>query len=162
MSDGYDLIVIGAGMAGLAAADKAAVAGWRVAIVDELPYGGTCALRGCDPKKILRRGAEIVDAARLLHGKGIDADGLAINWADLMKHKRGFTDPVPDSAERGLAAHGVETLHGTAAFTGTNTLEIDGERYEARHFLVATGARPRPLEIPGAEHLIDSTDFLNL
>jgi glutathione reductase (NADPH) len=162
VSGSYDLIVIGAGMAGQASADKAAVEGWRVAIVDELPYGGTCALRGCDPKKILRRGAEIIDAARLLHGKGIDANGLAINWADLMKHKRGFTDPVPDNAERGLAAHGVETLHGTAVFTGTNTLEINGTGYEARHFLVATGAHPRPLEIPGAEHLIDSTDFLNL
>jgi len=162
VNDSYDLIVIGAGMAGLASADKAAVAGWRVAIVDELPYGGTCALRGCDPKKILRRGAEIVDAARLLHGKGIDGNGLAINWADLMKHKSGFTDPVPDNAERGLAAHGVETLHGTAVFTGTNTLEIDGAPFEARQFLIATGAHPRPLEIPGDEHLIDSTDFLNL
>lgn len=162
MTDTYDLIVIGAGMAGLASANKATAEGWRVAIVDELPYGGTCALRGCDPKKILRRGAEIVDAARLLHGKGIDADGLAINWADLMKHKRGFTDPVPANAERGLAAHGVETLHGSAVFAGTNTLEIDGARYESRHFLIATGAHPRPLEISGAEHLIDSTDFLNL
>ncbi len=162
MTDSYDLLVIGAGMAGLASADKAAAGGWRVAIVDELPFGGTCALRGCDPKKILRRGAEIIDAARLLHGKGIDADGLAINWADLMKHKRGFTDPVPANAERGLARHGVDTLHGTAVFTGTNTLEIDGARYEARHVLIATGAHPRPLEIPGVEHLIDSTDFLNL
>jgi glutathione reductase (NADPH) len=162
VTDTYDLIVIGAGMAGLASASKAAAEGWRVAIVDELPYGGTCALRGCDPKKILRRGAEIVDAARLLQGKGIDANGLAINWADLMKHKRGFTDPVPANAERGLAAHGVETLHGTAVFTGPNTLEIDGARYESRRFLIATGAHPRPLEIPGAEHLIDSTEFLNL
>lgn len=158
----YDLIVIGAGMAGLASANKAAAEGWRVAIVDELPYGGTCALRGCDPKKILRRGAEIIDAARLLQGKGIDANGLAINWADLMKHKRGFTDPVPENAERGLVAHGVETLHGNAVFTGTNTLEVDGAPYESRHFLIATGAHPRPLEIPGAEHPIDSTDFLNL
>jgi glutathione reductase (NADPH) len=162
VTDTYDLIVIGAGMAGLASASKAAAEGWRVAIVDELPYGGTCALRGCDPKKILRRGAEIVDAARLLQGKGIDANGLAINWADLMKHKRGFTDPVPANAERGLAAHGVETLHGTAVFTGPNTLEIDGARYESRRFLIATGAHPRPLERPGAEQLIDSTEFLNL
>ena len=66
MNEKYDLIVIGAGMAGVAAANKCGAAGWRVAIVDALPYGGTCALRGCDPKKILRRGAEIVDAARLL------------------------------------------------------------------------------------------------
>jgi glutathione reductase (NADPH) len=158
----YDLIVIGAGMAGLASANKAAGEGWRVAIVDELPYGGTCALRGCDPKKILRRGAEIIDAARLLQGKGIDANGLAINWADLMKHKRGFTDPAPDNAERGLAAHGVDTLHGAAVFTGTNTLEVAGRSHESRHFLIATGAHPRPLELSGDEHLIDSTDFLNL
>ena len=63
MTARYDLIVLGAGMAGISAANKAAGAGWRTAIVDELPYGGTCALRGCDPKKILRRGAEIIDAA---------------------------------------------------------------------------------------------------
>ena len=71
MVPGYDLMVIGAGMAGVAAANKCASAGWRVAIVDALPYGGTCALRGCDPKKILRRGAEIIGSARLMRGKGI-------------------------------------------------------------------------------------------
>ncbi|HET9689874.1 MAG TPA: FAD-dependent oxidoreductase, partial [Acidimicrobiales bacterium] len=108
MSDAYDLIVVGAGMAGAAAANKCASAGWRVAIVDELPYGGTCALRGCDPKKILRRGAEIIDSARLMRGKGIDDDGLSINWADLMRHKHGFTDPVPHSMEAGLQRNGVD------------------------------------------------------
>lgn len=164
MSDNaaYDLIVIGAGMAGNAAANKCASSGWRVAIVDELPYGGTCALRGCDPKKILRRGAEIIDSARLLDGKGIDAEGLHINWADLMKHKLGFTEPVPANMERGLAGNGVDTLHGTAVFTGADSVDIDGVGYTAKHFLIATGARPRPLDFPGAEHLIDSTAFLDL
>ncbi|CAN5461445.1 NAD(P)/FAD-dependent oxidoreductase [soil metagenome] len=162
MSDSYDLIVIGAGMAGVNAANKCGAAGWRVAIVDELPYGGTCALRGCDPKKILRRGAEIIDAARLLQGKGIDAGSLTINWADLMRHKRGFTDPVPENMERGLERNGVETLNGTATFTGPHQLEIDVRPVTAERFLLATGARPRPLDIPGAEHLIDSTDFLHL
>jgi len=95
MSQSYDLIVIGAGMAGVAAANKCAAKKWSVAIVDSLPYGGTCALRGCDPKKILRRGAEIIDNARLMRGKGIDDADLSINWPDLMKHKHGFTDPVP-------------------------------------------------------------------
>jgi glutathione reductase (NADPH) len=162
MSRRYDLIVIGAGMAGVAAANKCAAQGWSVAIVDALPYGGTCALRGCDPKKILRRGAEIIDSARLMRGKGIDDDGLAINWADLMKHKHGFTGPVPRNMEDGLADNGVATLHGHARFSGTNTLEIQGDRYEAAHFLMATGARPRPLHFTGHEHLIDSTDFLDL
>lgn len=162
MNETYDLIVIGAGMAGVAAANKCGAAGWRVAIVDALPYGGTCALRGCDPKKILRRGAEIVDAARLLDGKGIDPSGLAINWSDLMAHKRGFTDPVPDKMEKGLKGNGVEMLHGAARFTGTNTLEVDGKPYESQRFLVATGAIPKPVTFAGADLMIDSTGFLNL
>ena len=149
-------------MAGTSAARKCASAGWRVAIVDALPYGGTCALRGCDPKKILRRGAEIIDAAHLLRGKGVDAEGLAINWSDLMAHKRGFTDPVPDNLESDLGRSGVETLHGTASFTGPNHLTIDGTSYETRHTLITTGARPRTLGIDGEHHLIDSTDFLEL
>lgn len=162
MSNTYDLIVIGAGMAGVAAANKCGAAGWRVAIVDALPYGGTCALRGCDPKKILRRGAEIVEAARLLDGKGIDPEGLAINWSDLMAHKRGFTDPVPNKMEKGLKGNGVDTLHGAARFTGTNTVEVDGKAYEARRFLIAAGAIPRPVTFAGAGLMIDSTEFLNL
>ena len=162
MTDPYDLIVIGAGMAGAAAAHKCASEGWRVAIVDELPYGGTCALRGCDPKKILRRGAEIIDGARLMRGKGIDDSGLSINWADLMKHKRGFTDPVPGNMEANLSRDGVETLHGTATFETANRLVVNDRALESRHFLIATGARPRPMDFPGDEFLIDSTDFLDL
>jgi glutathione reductase (NADPH) len=158
----YDLIVIGAGMAGSAAAEKCARAGWRVAIVDDLPYGGTCALRGCDPKKILRRGAEVVDAAHLLTGKGIDPAGLRIDWRALSAHMHGFTDPVPANMEAGLSRHGVDTLHGTARFTGPDRLDIDDTRHQFRYALIATGARPRPLDFPGAEHLIDSTGFLYL
>ena len=162
MSESYDLMVIGAGMAGVAAATKCAAAGWRVAIVDALPYGGTCALRGCDPKKILRRGAEIIDSARLMRGKGIYDTGLTISWGELMAHKHGFTDPVPQSMEDNLTDHGVNTLHGHARFTGPTRVEVDGTGFDAQRVLVATGARPRPLEFPGHEHLIDSTDFLDL
>lgn len=162
MSTEHDLIVIGAGMAGLAAANKCASKGWDVAIVDALPYGGTCALRGCDSKKILRRGAEIIDSARLMRGKGIDEGQLSINWTDLMRHKHGFTDPVPHNIEASLARNGVATLHGDARFTGANRIEISGRTYTARHFLIATGARARPLDFPGHEHLIDSTEFLDL
>lgn len=162
MTKHYDLIVIGAGMAGVSTANKCAAQDWDVAIVDALPYGGTCALRGCDPKKILRRAAEIIDSARLMRGKGIDPGDLTINWADLMKHKHGFTDPVPQNMEQGLTGNGVTTLHGEAKFAGANRLEIAGTAYAAGHFLIAAGARPRPLDFPGHEHLIDSTDFLDL
>ena len=163
MTETKDLVVIGAGMAGIAAANKCAASGWRVAIVDELPYGGTCALRGCDPKKMLRRGAEIIDAANLMHGRGIKAGGLAIDWAGLMAHKRSFTDNVPAKMEAGLEKNGVETLHGRARFVNDNTLELaGGERLQGRHILIATGAAPRHLGFAGAELMIDSTEFLEL
>lgn len=162
MSDRFDLVVIGAGMAAVSAASKCAAAGWSVAVVDELPYGGTCALRGCDPKKILRRGAEIVEAARLMRGNGIDDAGLRVDWGELVAFKRRFTDATPPRIEDGLRRNGVTTLHGTARFTGPDSVEVAGRRLEARHFLIATGARPRPLAVPGAGHLTDSTRFMEL
>lgn len=162
MTDTLDLIVIGAGMAGVAAARKCSQAGWTVAIVDELPYGGTCALRGCDPKKMLRAGAEAVEAARRLEGKGVTGE-TRIDWPALMKHKESFTDPVPESMESGLQEAGVQTLHGRARFTAKDRVKIEGHGEVAfRHALIATGAKPRLLEFPGAKKLIDSTDFLNL
>ncbi|MBC7518174.1 MAG: NAD(P)/FAD-dependent oxidoreductase [Microbacteriaceae bacterium] len=162
MSKEYDLLVIGAGMAGTTAANKCAITGWRVGIVDALPYGGTCALRGCDPKKILRRGAEVIDAAHRMRDKGIAENGLSMDWSALMRHKRGFTDGVPQGMEDELIGNGVTTFHGNARFTGPNQLEIDGTEHRAKRFLIAAGARPRPLSFPGHELLIDSTDFLNL
>ncbi len=162
MTKSYDLIVIGVGMVGLNAAKKCASEGWTVAVVDELPYGGTCALRGCDPKKMLRRGAEVIDAARLMRGKGIEDDGLRVNWADLVAHKNTFTDKMPGRIEGGLDDSGVETLHGSVRFVDTNALEVGGDRLEANHILIATGAEPRPLDISGAEHLTDSTGFMEL
>jgi glutathione reductase (NADPH) len=162
VNEEYDLFVIGAGMAGTTAANKCAAQGWRVGIVDALPYGGTCALRGCDPKKILRRGAEVMDAARLMQDKGIIEGGMSIDWSALMRHKRGFTDAVPQGMEDELTGNGVTTFHGGARFTGPNQLEIDGTGHRAKRFLIATGARPRPLGFPGHEYLIDSTDFLDL
>ncbi len=158
-----DLVVIGVGMAGNTTANKCAAAGWSVAVIDELPYGGTCALRGCDPKKMLRRGAEIIDAARLMRSKGIDENGLAINWSDLMAHKRTFTDIMPGRIESGLQKKGVETVHGAARFVNEHTIELEGgDRLQAGKFLIATGAKPRPVSEPGGEHLVDNAAFLEL
>lgn len=162
MAQSFDLIVIGVGTAASTAANKCAKAGWSVAVVDELPYGGTCALRGCDPKKILRRGAEIVSAAQLMRGKGIDEGTLKINWADLVAYKRSFTEKMPDAIENGLQKNTVTTLHGAARFTGPNQVAVDGKQMEGRHILVASGAKPAPLPIPGSDHLIDSTEFMEL
>lgn len=157
----FDLIVIGAGTGGNGVARMTAAAGWKVAVVDHLPYGGTCALRGCDPKKMLIAVTEGVDWARNLEGKGLAAE-TSVEWAEMIAFKRSFTDAMPGRIEAGLKKAGITTLHGQARFTGPNTIEVDGETLTARHFHLATGARPMTLNIPGEELLITSTDFLEL
>lgn len=157
----FDVIVVGAGMAGLAAARKAASAGRRVAIVDSRPYGGTCALRGCDPKKVLVGAADVVDAQRRLRGYGV-AGEAHIDWPALMAFKRTFTEPVPERLEKSLDGLGVETLHGPVRFADAETVEVGGERFTAERLLIATGAKPRPLDIPGEDLVATSSDFLDL
>jgi pyruvate/2-oxoglutarate dehydrogenase complex dihydrolipoamide dehydrogenase (E3) component len=68
----YDLVVIGTGIAAQTASTRVRAAGRSVAVIDHRPFGGTCALRGCDPKKMLISGAEVVDFARRMHGRGVD------------------------------------------------------------------------------------------
>ena len=162
MSGTFDLIVVGTGAAASTVANRCRAAGWSVAIIDELPYGGTCQLRGCDPKKVLRRGAEVVDAARLLRGKGIADPGLRIDWPSLMRFKRSFTDPVPANKKKAFADKGIVTLKGTARFVAEDAIEVGGEQLEARHVVIASGAEPVPLPIEGAEHVTTSDRFLEL
>ncbi|MBO6940570.1 MAG: NAD(P)/FAD-dependent oxidoreductase [Deltaproteobacteria bacterium] len=161
MTDHFDLIVIGGGTGGNGVARMAAAAGWSVASVDCLPFGGTCALRGCDPKKMLIAVTEGVEWASNMAGKGLLADAQ-VDWSDMMAFKRSFTEAMPDRIESGLEKVGVTTLHGQARFTGPDRIEVNGEVLRATHFHIATGARPMTLDIPGEEHLTTSTEFLEL
>jgi len=94
----FDLIVIGTGVAASTVAWKCHSAGWKTAIIDSRPFGGTCALRGCDPKKILVGVAELIDWNQRMQNKGVRNEGrrnLDKDWKDLMQFKRTFTEPVP-------------------------------------------------------------------
>ncbi|KDB03106.1 regulatory protein, partial [Defluviimonas sp. 20V17] len=161
MTQEFDLIVIGGGTGGNGVARKVACAGWKVASVDCRPHGGTCALRGCDPKKMLVAVTEGVEWGRAMAGKGLTGD-LSVRWPEMMTFKRSFTDVMPERIEHGLDKSGVTVLHGTARFTGPDTLEVDGKPLRAKHFHIATGARPMTLDIPGEDALLTSTDFLEL
>ena len=99
----FDLIVIGTGTAASTTASECRSAGWSVAIIDSLPFGGTCALRGCDPKKVLVEAAKIIDSNQRHENKGIiGSEGVHIKWSDLIRFKRTFTDPFPKHREYGL------------------------------------------------------------
>ncbi|HKB46834.1 MAG TPA: hypothetical protein VKC57_03995, partial [Ktedonobacterales bacterium] len=95
MPTAVDLIVLGTGAAAQSVAYPCREAGWSVAIVDCRPYGGTCQLRGCDPKKVLVGVADALASSRRLEGKSIAAADLRIAWPDLQRFKRTFTDPAP-------------------------------------------------------------------
>jgi glutathione reductase (NADPH) len=157
----YDLVIIGSGTAAQVASARIKSAGWNVAIVDHRPFGGTCVLRGCDPKKMLISGAEAIDAFRRMHGRGVEGE-LRIEWRELMAFKRTFTDPVPRHQEENLARRGIDAFHGPARFTGLDSVTAAGENLKARYILIASGARPAPLNLPGEDLLITSEQFLEL
>lgn len=161
MAKQYDLVVIGTGTAAMVAAMQVRAAGWRVAVTDCRPFGGTCALRGCDPKKLLIGGATAIDHVRRMQGKGVAGD-TRLDWADLMAFKRAFTDPVPAKHEQRYHDKGIDTYHGRARFMGHNTIEVGDERLDAKHVLIASGAEPVKLHIPGEEHLVTNEGFLAL
>jgi glutathione reductase (NADPH) len=162
MHKSFDLVVIGTGSAAGTVAGQCRAAGWTVAIVDSRPFGGTCELRGCDPKKVLVGTGEVLDWLRRMHGKGVEAEQARVDWPALMRFKRTFTDPVPKSREEGFAAAGIQPFHGRARFAGPNTLSVGADVLEGRHIVVASGARPAPLGIPGEELIAYSEGFLEM
>jgi glutathione reductase (NADPH) len=90
------------------------------------------------------------------------AGNVHIEWPQLMAFKRTFTDPVPDKMDQRYHDKGIDTYHGRARFTGRNSVDIEGQAIDARHILLATGAEPVRLGIPGEQYLIDNTGFLAL
>src|SRR3989449_8539620 len=158
----FDLIVIGTGAAGSNVAYSCRKAGWRVAIVDSRPFGGTCQLRGCDPKKVLVGVSELVDWSQRMQGRGVSAPALSINWPELIRFKRTFTDPAPHENEQAFAQAGILARHGRAHFVDRTSVEVEGETVVGRHVVIAGGARHATLGIPGENLLTTSTQFLEL
>ncbi|GAB4053850.1 dihydrolipoyl dehydrogenase family protein [Spirosoma litoris] len=157
----FDVIVIGTGSAGKTVAEAVRQAGKTVGIIDKLPFGGTCSQRGCDPKKVLVGAAEVIARSEQLVGKGIKAKA-AINWPDLIQFKKTFTEPIPDRTEKQFADEGIISFHGAATFLSTNTIRVGENELRATHIVIATGQRPKILNIPGEELLTNSTGFMEL
>ncbi|PWU03801.1 MAG: NAD(P)/FAD-dependent oxidoreductase, partial [Terriglobia bacterium] len=162
MAEHFDLVVVGTGSAGSSVAHPCREAGWSVAVVDDQPLGGTCANRGCDPKKVLVGAGDVVDWARRMSDHGVRGQDVRIDWPELMRFKRTFTEPVPANREQGYLKAGIRVFHGTARFTAPDAMEIGGAALTASHFVIAAGAAPARLGIRGEDLLIHSDQFLEL
>ena len=161
MSD-YDVVVIGTGTAGQTAAYELKAKGLTVAVVEKSATpGGICALAGCQAKKWFYEAAEIAAKAHHLDGKGI-VSAPQIAWADLLREKNKFTNPIPESTLSGLEKSGIETIAGVGRFLDDHSLDVDGRKISARFFIIASGARPMALPIKGSEHVMTSDQFLEL
>src|SRR5258708_34223021 len=91
----FDVIVIGTGEAARPVAYTCREAGRSVAVIDSLPFGGTCELRGCDPKKVLVGVSELIDWSQRMQGKGASAPAMSFDWSDRIRFKRTFTNRAP-------------------------------------------------------------------
>lgn len=157
----YDVVIIGSGASGTTVAFEAQAAGLKVAIVEERSWGGTCVLRGCDPKKVLVGAAEARNLSTRLRGKGIK-EAATISWTDLMAFKETFVEDVPESRLESFHEAGIETFFGPASFQNENTLQVGNDILSAKKIVIATGATPNTLKVEGQEHIQTSDDFLSL
>jgi glutathione reductase (NADPH) len=157
----YDVVVIGAGNAGQAAASVCAAAKKRVCIVEARDVGGTCPLRGCVPKKVLVAAAETMDVIARAHEQGVHVENARIDWPALAAKKESVIAGTSASMEKDLRKKGIDLVHGRARFVARDVVEVEGRRIEGKAFVVATGSKPRTLGFAGNDRLITSDDVLD-
>jgi len=160
-TDGYDVLILGGGNAGMGVTVPTRAAGLSVAMVEARDLGGTCPNRGCTPKKVLVAAGHALHEIERAHAHCISVSAPRLDWAALIDREKRMISHIPGALGRLMADRGVEVIRGRAAFAGPNAVRVDDRVIEARHIVIATGSKPRPLPMPGADHLITSDDVLN-
>jgi pyruvate/2-oxoglutarate dehydrogenase complex dihydrolipoamide dehydrogenase (E3) component len=155
----YDLAVIGAGSAGLSVAAAAAQFGQSVVLFEKSEMGGECLNTGCIPSKALLAAAKAAHAHRSSASLGIAAHEPAVSFAKVMEHvERVIASIAPQDSQSRFEGLGVKVVRATAHFTGRSVLEANGERFEARRIVIATGSRAL---VPAITGLVDVAYFTN-
>ncbi|BEV35689.1 glutathione-disulfide reductase [Synechococcus sp. M16CYN] len=169
MESPFDLVVLGAGSGGLAAAKRASRYGAKVAIVEGDRVGGTCVIRGCVPKKLLVYGAQARHQLRDGSAYGLTLGTVRSDVSELFRRVRAEVDRLNALHLDFLDKAGVELVTGWGQFMDPNTIGISVERggaverqLSAAKFLIAVGGRPVRPEIPGIEYTWVSDDIFKL
>jgi len=157
-----DLFIIGAGSGGVRAARFAGQYGAKVIVAENKRLGGTCVNLGCVPKKMLVYGASYADDFSDAAAYGWATGPREFSWSTLIANKdrqiawlNGYYDRLLDQSE-------AKVVQGSARFVDSHTVDVAGERYTAKHILIATGGEPQLPDIPGAERAISSDEAFGL
>jgi glutathione reductase (NADPH) len=158
----FDLISIGGGSGGLACAQRAAEYGAKTAVIEPQRLGGTCVNVGCVPKKIMWNASGVALSVHDASDYGFDVKAGESDWALLKRKRDAYVLRLNGIYERNLAAKGVAYVRGAARFLDARTLEVNGQRFSARHIVIATGGKPTLPNLRGAELGISSDGFFDL
>ena len=156
----FDLLIIGAGPGGYEMAAEAAARGLSVGLVERDQLGGTCLNRGCIPTKALCRHAEVVSLMQEAALWGVNIDSPTFDYTTVFQRKEAVVSQLREGVEMLMKAPGITLIHGEARIKDSHTIEVNGEEYEARNLIIATGSAPRGLPIEGAHLAMTSDDIL--
>jgi glutathione reductase (NADPH) len=162
MGEKFDLVVIGGGSGGLAAAQRAAEYGARAVLIESGRLGGTCVNVGCVPKKIMWNAAELGGALHDARDYAFRLDERGHDWQSLKRKRDAYVTKLNEIYAANLARRNVELLRGRASFLDARTVSAAGRTLSAPHVIIATGGRPEVPRVPGAELGITSDGFFEL
>ncbi|MEW2420395.1 FAD-dependent oxidoreductase, partial [Streptomyces nigra] len=145
----FDLVILGGGSGGYAAALRGAQLGLDVALIEKDKVGGTCLHRGCIPTKALLHAGEIADQARESAQFGVKATFEGIDIAGVHKYKDGVISGLYKGLQGLVASRKVTYIEGEGRLSSPTSVDVDGRRVQGRHVLLATGSVPKSL--PGLE-----------
>ena len=163
-ADRYDLLILGSGTAGTLVADRLAD-GRRIGLLERGEIGGTCALRGCNPKKAYAELSEATVRLRQLHeAMGLDraVPLSAADWPIADAWSNHFTDPVPPARREKYQKLGVDLIAQAASLIDANHLRAGERTLRFESLLIATGSKPMPIPFEGAQWVTHSADYLDL
>jgi len=151
----FDVLIIGGGVGGGAAALGLVARGYNVAIIEERDWGGTTINRGSTSKRALLASAETHYRLAQLR-----QPVLPLDWSEMAAHSAAVTTAANQRYGARLVSSGVTTIEGHATFVDSQTVKVHGEQYRAEQIILATGARPRMLSFPGDQYLEHGASFL--
>ncbi len=159
----FDIFVIGAGSAGVRAANLAASSGAKVGIAEEYRFGGTCVIRGCVPKKLMVFAADFYDHFVDSEGFGWSAENVSFSWRDFVSAKDKEIDRLESIYRSNLENNGVQVFSSRATLVSSHKVQLlDGKIFSVKTILIATGGQPFIPSFPGNEHVKTSDQIFDI